>query len=77
MLLSGFLLWIVIAFVIACPLAWYIMNQWLSNFAYRTEMNWWIFAGAGLFACLIALLMVGWQSYKAATANPVEALKNE
>lgn len=77
MLLSGFLLWIVIAFVIACPLAWYIMNQWLSNFAYRTEMSWWIFAGTGLFACLIALLMVGWQSYKAATANPVEALKNE
>lgn len=77
MLLSGFLRWIIIAFVIACPLAWYIMNQWLSNFAYRTGMSWWIFVVSGLFACLLALLMVGWQSYRAATTNPVNILKNE
>lgn len=77
MLLSGFLRWIGIAFVIACPLAWWIMNQWLSNFAYRTEMSWWIFVVSGLLVCLLALLMVGWQSYRAATTNPVNVLKNE
>jgi putative ABC transport system permease protein len=53
------------------------MNKWLENFAYKTELSWWIFALAGLLALGIALLTVSWQSWKAATRNPVEALRYE
>jgi len=69
--------WVGIAFVIACPIAWYAMHRWLENFAYKTELSWWIFALAGLLALGIALLTVSWQSWKAATRNPVEALRYE
>ena len=69
--------WIAIAFVIACPIAYYAMSLWLENFAYKTELSWWIFALAGLLALSIALLTVSWQSWRAATRNPVEALKYE
>jgi putative ABC transport system permease protein len=73
----GFLLWIAIAFIIAIPIAYYAMNKWLENFAYKTSLSWWIFALAGLLALGIALLTVSWQSWKAATGNPVEALRYE
>jgi putative ABC transport system permease protein len=53
------------------------MNKWLESFAYKTELSWWIFALAGLLALGIALLTVSWQSWKAATRNPVEALRYE
>jgi putative ABC transport system permease protein len=69
--------WIVIAFVIATPIAWFITNKWLENFAYKTTLSWWIFALAGLLALGIALLTVSWQSWRAATRNPVEALRYE
>lgn len=72
-----FIAWVGIAFIIATPVAWYAMNQWLKNFAYKTDLNWWIFALAGLLALGIALLTVSWQSWKAATRNPVEALRYE
>jgi predicted permease len=72
-----FALWIAIAFVIACPVAWYIMNTWLEKFAYKTELSWWIFALSGILALGIALLTVSFQSWKAATRNPVEALRYE
>jgi putative ABC transport system permease protein len=65
------------AFVIAVPLAYYAMHKWLENFAYKTELSWWIFALAGLLALGIALLTVSWQSWRAATRNPVEALRYE
>jgi len=77
MLNKDFVKWVAIAFVIACPIAWYAMNKWLENFAYKTELSWWIFALAGLLALGIALLTVSWQSWKAATRNPVESLKYE
>ena len=77
MLNKDFVKWVVIAFVIATPLAYYTMNKWLENFAYKTTLNWWIFALAGLLALGIALLTVSWQSWKAATRNPVEALRYE
>ena len=77
MLNSDFVKWVAIAFVIATPLAWYAMNKWLENFAYKTELSWWIFALAGLLALGIALLTVSFQSWKAATRNPVEALRYE
>lgn len=72
-----FFRWIIIAFVFASPIAWYIMYKWLQGFAYRTVLGWWIFAIAGLSALLITMLTVNWQSWKAATRNPVEALRYE
>lgn len=69
--------WVVIAFVIACPVAYYAMSRWLENFAYKTGLSWWIFTLAGLMALVIALLTVSWQSYRVATRNPVEALRYE
>jgi putative ABC transport system permease protein len=74
---KDFIRWVIIAFVIAIPIAWYAMHRWLENFAYKTELSWWIFALAGLLALGIALLTVSWQSWKAATKNPVEALRYE
>ncbi len=72
-----FIKWVVIAFVIATPIAYYAMNKWLENFAYKTNLSWWIFALAGIVALGIALLTVSFQSWKAATRNPVEALRYE
>ena len=77
MLNKDFVKWVAIAFVIATPIAWYAMNEWLQNFAYQTELSWWIFALAGLLALGIALLTVSWQSWRAARRNPVEALRYE
>jgi len=74
---KDFVKWIGIAFIIAIPLAWYAMNKWLEGFAYKTTLSWWIFALAGLTALVIALLTVSWQSFRAATNNPVEALRDE
>ena len=72
-----FVKWVAIAFVIATPIAWYAMHKWLENFAYKTELSWWIFALSGLLALGIAILTVSWQSWKSATRNPVEALRYE
>lgn len=69
--------WVAIAFVIATPLAWFAMNKWLESFAYKTDLSWWIFVLAGLLVLGIALLTVSFQSWKAATRNPVEALRYE
>jgi putative ABC transport system permease protein len=77
MLNKDFIKWVAIASVVACPIAWYAMNKWLENFAYKTTLSWWIFALAGLLASGIALLTVSWQSWRAATRNPVEALRYE
>lgn len=72
-----FIKWVTIAFIIATPVAWYAMHRWLENFAYKTTLSWWIFALAGALALGIALLSVSWQSWRAATRNPVEALRYE
>jgi putative ABC transport system permease protein len=77
MLNKDFVKWVAIAFIIATPLAWYAMDKWLESFAYKTSLSWWIFALAGLLALGIALLTVSWQSWRAATRNPVEALRYE
>lgn len=77
MLNEDFVKWVAIAFIIACPVSWFIMHKWLNNFAYKTELSWWIFALAGIIALTIALLTVSWQSWRAATRNPVEALRYE
>jgi len=72
-----FILWVIVAFIIAAPIAWYAMNRWLQNFVYKTELSWWIFLLAGIIAFGIALITVNWQSWRAATRNPVEALRYE
>ena len=72
-----FVIWISIAFIIATPLGYFAMNKWLQNFAYKTDLNWWVFALAGVIALIIALFTVSWQSWRAATRNPVEALRYE
>ncbi len=72
-----FLRWVAISFVIAVPLSWYALNRWLEGFALKTNLSWWIFALAGVLALGIALLTVSWQSWRAATRNPVEALRYE
>jgi putative ABC transport system permease protein len=77
MLNKDFIKWVVIAFIIACPIAWYAMRKWLQNFAYKTTLSWCVFAAAGAIALVIALLTVSWQSWRAATRNPVEALRYE
>ncbi len=77
MLNRDFIRWVAVAFVIATPIAYYVMNKWLENFAYKTTLSWWIFALAGVLALGIALLTVSWQSWRAATQNPVEALRYE
>jgi putative ABC transport system permease protein len=77
MLNKDFIRWVIIAFTFAVPVAWYIMQKWLQNFAYKTDLTWWIFALAGLIALIIALLTVSLQVRKAATRNPVEALRYE
>jgi putative ABC transport system permease protein len=77
MLNLDFVKWVTISFVIACPIAYYAMNNWLQQFPYKTTLDWWIFALAGIFAIIVALFTVSWQSFKAANRNPVEALRYE
>lgn len=74
---KDFAKWVVISIVIATPITWFVMHKWLENFACRTNLSWWIFALAGFLALGIALLTVSWQSWRAATRNPVEALRYE
>jgi len=74
---KDFLKWVSFSFFIAVPIAWYGMYRWLEGFAYKTAISWWVFALAGTVAFAIALLTVSWQSFRAAIANPMEALKEE
>ena len=74
---KGYVFWILTANIIATPIAYFAMNKWLENFAYKTTLSWWIFALTGVLALGIALLTVSWQSWRAATRNPVEALRYE
>ncbi|HNM27317.1 MAG TPA: FtsX-like permease family protein, partial [Saprospiraceae bacterium] len=77
LLASDFLRLVLAAIVIATPVAWYAMKQWLGDFAYRAEISWWIFVLAGLGALVIAFLTVSFQSIRAALADPVKSLRNE
>ena len=74
---TNFIKWVFIAYLIGMPVAWFVMHKWLENFAYKTTLSWWVFALAGLLALGIALLTVSWQSWRAATRNPVESLRYE
>ena len=77
LLSSDFLKLVLIAIVIACPVAWWGLNKWLEDFAYRIDIGWWVFGLTGALALLIALATVGFQSVKAAIANPVKSLRAE
>jgi putative ABC transport system permease protein len=77
LLSKDFLKLVVVAMLIATPIAWYGMNKWLQAFAYKINISWWMFALAGLMAIFIALFTVSFQAIKAALANPVKSLKTE
>ncbi|XWW43851.1 ABC transporter permease [Fibrella sp. USSR17] len=77
LLSKDFLKLVLIAIAVASPLAWYAMTQWLGSFAYKTDMEWWVFAGSGTLAVAIALVTVSFQSVKAALMNPVKSLRTE
>lgn len=69
--------WVLIAFVISTPMSWYLINKWLQNFAFRTNLSWWVFILGGLGVTIVTLLTVSYQSWKASNINPVECLKDE
>ena len=77
MIIRDFLKLVIIASVISFPIAWWGMNKWLQNFAYRVEISWWIFLIAALFAIVVTLATISFQAIKAAIANPVRSLRSE
>jgi len=77
LLSKDFLLLIVIAALIAFPVAWWAMNKWLSDFAYRTGISWWVFAIAAILSVVIAFVTISTQAVKAAMMNPVKSLRTE
>jgi ABC-type antimicrobial peptide transport system permease subunit len=77
MLSKDFVALVIISCLIAIPIAWYFLNQWLQNYSYRTQISWWIFAVAGSGSLVITLLTVSFQAIKAAIANPVKSLRTE
>jgi putative ABC transport system permease protein len=74
---SSFAKYVFVSFIVSCPVSYLLVNKLFQNFAYKTELSWWIFAVAGLFTLSIALFTVSFQSYRAASKNPVEALRYE
>jgi len=77
LLSKDFLKLVLIAAIIAFPVAWYAMNSWLKDFAYRINIPWWIFILAAIAAALIALITVSFQAIKAAISNPIKSLRTE
>jgi ABC-type antimicrobial peptide transport system permease subunit len=77
LLSRDFISLVLLAFVIAAPLAWWAMNQWLQDFAYRTTFSWWIFAISGTLMLMVALLTLSIQTIRSAVANPVRSLRTE
>ena len=77
LLISDFIQLIVVALIIAIPISFYVLNRWLQNFAYKTSIDWWIFAIAGVLAISISLITISWYSLNAARKNPVDSLRYE
>jgi putative ABC transport system permease protein len=77
LLSKDFLKLVAVSIVIASPIAWYVMNKWLQDFAYRTNIGWMVFAVAGILALLIALITISFQAIRAAVSNPVKSLRTE
>ena len=76
-LVKTFLMYVVFAFFLAVPVAYYFMSDWLADYSYRISLNPFIFIGAGLFCLIISFLTVFYQSWKAANANPIESFRNK
>ncbi|HCT29600.1 MAG TPA: hypothetical protein DIW31_02450 [Bacteroidales bacterium] len=74
---SDLIKWVVLAFIVACPIAYYASTKWLENFPFKTTVDWWIYLASGFIAIFFALITVSWQSWRAAGRNPVEALRYE
>ncbi|HJS53187.1 MAG TPA: FtsX-like permease family protein, partial [Chitinophagaceae bacterium] len=77
LLSKDFLRLVTMAFIIAVPIAWWTMNKWLEDFAYRTNISWWVFAFCGVAMMIIALLTLSIQTFRSATVNPVKSLRTE
>jgi ABC-type antimicrobial peptide transport system permease subunit len=77
LLSKDFIKLVALSCVVAFPVAWWMMHNWLQNYEYRIEISWWIFLAAGISAILIALITISFQSLKAAVANPVKSLRTE
>jgi putative ABC transport system permease protein len=77
LLSKDFVSLVIIAFIIAAPLAWWAMNNWLQDFAYRTSMSWWVFAACGISMLVLAIVVLGLRTIKAAIANPIKSLRTE
>jgi putative ABC transport system permease protein len=77
MLSSDFVKLVAFSAIISFPLAWMAMNRWLQDFAYRTSLDWWVFALAGIIGLFIAVVTISFQAIKAALANPVKSLRTE
>jgi putative ABC transport system permease protein len=77
MLNLEFVKWILVSFMISCPVIIYFMHKWLQSFAYRINISWWMFAAAGIITLLISLLTVSWLTLYTATRNPADCLRHE
>ena len=77
LLTTDFLKQIIISLIIAIPISWYAMNQWLQSYPYRIEIAWWVFAVSGIIASTIAFVTVSSQAFKTANSNPVDSLRSE
>jgi putative ABC transport system permease protein len=77
LLSKDFVVLVILALLIASPVAWYGMQQWLQDFAYRIQIQWWMFALAGMLAIVLAMATISFQAIKAALANPVKSLRSE
>ncbi len=74
---KSFIKWVIFSFVLACPVVYYVISKWLNNFAYKTEISWWVFLIGGFLALFITIVTISIQSYKTTIKNPVEALRYE
>jgi putative ABC transport system permease protein len=77
LLSSGYMRLVLVAVLISFPVSWFVMNAWLSDFAYRVPLNFWVFVGAGFLSALLAMIIVGIRGLNAGSANPVRSLKSE
>lgn len=72
-----FIVWVIIAFIIALPISYFSLQEWLDDYIVKTDLDWWVFSLIGILIILIALVTVSYQTWKVATTNPVKALKND
>jgi putative ABC transport system permease protein len=77
LLSKDFVKLVIVSIIIATPISWWAVNTWLADFAYRIDIEWWVFVTAGLLAIVVALLTISFQSIKAAMTNPVKSLRAE